>query len=256
MDLKRIRLVVSDIDGCLTPGSRNPYSIELLRRLAAINEASKTDTAVPAITYCTGRPQPYVECLIQATGAYMPALCEGGSVFFDPSVHSVAFHPSFGVREQALLTELRSMLQHEMICDQIMFEPGKVTHVTLLLAPPLCPEDRLDQACAIAARFGDEFTVETTRICIHILFRHLHKGTGIEWLVAHTGIGAQEMAGIGDAAPDIPFLTMMGLACAPANAHDDVKKVCGYVSLREDCHAVLEFLDHVIERNRRAVDRG
>jgi hydroxymethylpyrimidine pyrophosphatase-like HAD family hydrolase len=254
MGSKRTRLVVSDIDGCLTHGISKSYSLELLRRLAEINAESRSDPAVPAITYCTGRPQPYVECLMQATGAYMPALCEGGSVFFDPSIHSVAFHSSFGVREQALLTELRSMIQHEMISDQVMFEPGEVTHVTLLLTPPLQPEDRLEQACAIAARFGDEFTVETTRICIHILFRHLHKGTGIEWLASHTGIDPEEMAGIGDAAPDIPFLRMMGMACAPANAHDDVKKVCGFVSRLDGSAAVLEFLDHVIERNKKTAD--
>jgi hydroxymethylpyrimidine pyrophosphatase-like HAD family hydrolase len=252
---KRIRLIVSDIDGCLSRGSTTHYSPALLGRLAKVNARSRTDPLIPAITYCTGRPQPYVECLLQATGGYMPALCEGGAVFFDPVHHTVSTHEGFGPREQAVLQELRQDIRCELIGDSVMFEPGKVTHITLLIAPPKRPEDYLSKAATIADRFGDEFMVETTRICVHILFRHLHKGTGIDWLVDHTGIDTSEMAGIGDAAPDIPFLERVGLAFAPSNADEEVKRVCHVDSDRPDYEASLEFIDHVIEYNS-AVARG
>ena len=50
----------------------------------ATNEASRADPLVPAVTLCTGRPQPYVECLLQVIHSDTPALCEGGTVMFHP----------------------------------------------------------------------------------------------------------------------------------------------------------------------------
>lgn len=247
---RRIRLLVYDIDGCLSRGSTTPFSQELLLRLAEANDRSREDPDVPAITFCTGRPQPYVECLIQATSGYMPALCEGGTVFFDPVTHAVTMHRDFGVREQDLLASLRAEVARELVCEQVMFEPGKVTHLTLLVTPPYKPEEFLPAAEKIAARHGGEFDVECTRICVHFVFRHLHKGTGIEWLAKNAGIELGEMAGMGDARPDISFLRLVNLACAPANADDDVKAICGYVSEKRDAGAALDFLGHVIERNR------
>ncbi len=246
----RIRLIVADVDGCLSKGSQNPIPLVLVRKLIETNEQSKTDPNVPAVTFCTGRPQPYVECLIQVTHGYMPALCEAGSVFFDPVTHEVALHPGFGTDERKTVARLHEILEREMLGPQIVPEPGKVTHVTLLLTPPLRPLDLQAKAESIARRFGDTFDIEYTRSCIHYLFRHLNKGTGVEWLAAHTGIPLCGMAGVGDASPDIPFLAMVGRSCAPANAFDSVKRICTFVSDRDDADATIEFIDRVIAENR------
>ncbi|MCX7718556.1 MAG: HAD hydrolase family protein [Candidatus Sumerlaeaceae bacterium] len=245
-----IRLLVADIDGCLSGGSSTHFSMTLLERLRHANSASRTDSLVPAVTFCTGRPQPYVECLMQATGGYMPALCEGGAVFFDPATHAVLTHPAFGAREQERLDEIHDLVRRELTGPHVMFEPGKVTHITLIVTPPLRPTDIIEKARDIAARFGDEFLVESTRVCVHILFRHIHKGTGIEWLAEHTGIPPSRMAGMGDAAPDIPFLSLMAAACAPANAAEEVRRICAHASDRPDAEAAMEFLDLIIEANR------
>lgn len=248
-----IRLFVADIDGCLSMGSASFFMPDLLAMLQQMNADSRVDPSIPAVTLCTGRPQPYVECLLQATGGYMPALCEGGAVFFDPKSYTVETHSAFGAREQDLLDELGHVIRTEMADPRIMFEPGKVTHITLILASPLRPADVLQQAEAIAARFGGEFEVETTRVCIHFLFRHLHKGTGVEWLAAHTGIAPRQMAGMGDARPDIPFLRMMGVSCAPANAQDEVKAACGHVSPLHAADAAMEFCRMLVRRNRELI---
>lgn len=246
----RIRLIVADIDGCLSRGSGSPFDIHLLSRLAEANVASRSDWNIPAITFCTGRPQPYVECLLQATRGYTPALCEGGTVFFDPVSHSIATHPNFTEREEKLLSELRAQVDRELLRPNVKHEPGKITHITLIIQPPDTPKSLLPIAQQIAARFDGEFNVEMTRMCIHFLFRHIHKGVGIDWLAEHTGIPHSEMAGIGDARPDLPFLMKVGLPFAPGNAHQDVKAVCKVISQRPDSEAALELLDHVIEHNR------
>jgi hypothetical protein len=249
-DARPIRLIVADVDGCLSKGSKNPIPLALVQKLIETNERSKSDPAVPAITFCTGRPQPYVECLIQVTHGHMPALCESGTVFFDPMTHEVVLHPGFGAEERALLGRLHARLAKDILGPDVMPEPGKVTHVTLLLAPPLKPADLLARAQAVAREFGGVFEIEMSRICIHFLFRHLNKGTGIEWLASHTGVALDEMAGIGDALPDIPFLSRVALGCSPANAMPEVKRVCAFVSGRDDAEATIEFIDHVVARNR------
>lgn len=247
---ERVRLLVADIDGCLSRGSKNPFSPRLIERLIDANNRSRTDINVPAVTFCTGRPQPYVECLIQVSHGYMPALCESGSVLFDPSLHTVQIHPGFGEREQELLRELAGRIEREFAGLDVMAEPGKVTHLTLLIAEPLKARDLLPKALEIAASFDGAFEVEMTRICLHFLFRHLHKGTGLQWLADYTGISPAHMAGIGDARTDLPFLRMVPHSCAPAEAHEDVKSICTFLSSGCDADAAVEFLDFLIDHNR------
>jgi len=251
-----IRILIFDIDGCLSRGSTHPFDLTVLQALRDANMQARTDPAVPEVTFCTGRPQPYVECLIQATAGTTPALCEGGTVLFDPVSHAVLTHASFGPREARLLELLRERVERELVDEHVMFEPGKVTHLTLLVTPPRSPQELLPAAMEIAAAFPNEFDVETTRICIHFLFKHLHKGTGIEWLSEHTGVAPDEMAGMGDARPDITFLEKMGISGAPANAHEDVKAIANFVSEYEEAQGAIDFLNYVIAHNRQILNVG
>ncbi len=245
-----IRLIVADIDGCLSGGTASHFDHRLLERIAEMNQMSRHDATVPAITYCTGRPQPYVECLMQTTHVYQPALCEGGTVFFDLPSHSILMHPDFTPVEEKVLAELHAEVQRRLVGPLIKPEPGKITHITLIFQRPHVPEDLLDEAIEIAAQFGDTFVVEKSRTCIHILFRHIHKGVGLQWLADHTGIATNEMAGIGDAAPDLPFLKMVGFAFAPENAHATVKDNCHYTSKLTDSESAHEMLDMILQHNQ------
>lgn len=251
--MKPIRLIVADIDGCISRGSSSAYSPHVIERMIEVNNRSRSDETVPPITFCTGRPQPYVECLMQVTHAYMPALCEAGIVLFDPETHAVRIHPGFGREEQQAYEELRRQIEERLVSEQVMFEPGKITHHTMLITPPLRPEDFVEEAREIAGQFNDLIEVETTKVCVHFLFRHLHKGSGVEWLAEYTGIGMDEMAGIGDARPDLPFLKKVAISCAPSEAHNDVKDVCTLVSGKCDADAMIELLDHCIAHNEDAV---
>lgn len=244
------RLIVADIDGCLSRGSRSHFSRKLIDKLVATNHASRIDPLVPAVTLCTGRPQPYVECLLQVIHSDTPALCEGGTVMFHPKKHLVEFHKDFGVRENELLDRLRVRVDEVLLRPGVVHEPGKATHVTLLVTDPWKPTDLMEQAEAVRAEFGGTFTLDYSRIAMHFLFRHLNKGSGITWLAQRTGVALDEMAAIGDATPDLHFMRRTGLSCAPANAFDPVKEIATHVSKLEDAEAVMEFIDMVLQRNR------
>ncbi|GAB3628616.1 3-deoxy-D-manno-octulosonate 8-phosphate phosphatase [Pandoraea terrae] len=74
-------------------------------------------------------------------------------------------------------------------------------------------------------------------------FDHLRTALGVE----------EDVCGhMGDDWPDLPVLTRVGFAAAPANAHDDVKSRCHYVAaaaggrgaVREVCDFVLRAQGH------------
>ena len=63
-------------------------------------------------------------------------------------------------------------------------------------------------------------------------------------LLAQLQIGWNETAAIGDDWPDLPLLTRVAFACAPANAHAEVKAVAHHVTAAAGGHgAAREFCD-------------
>jgi 3-deoxy-D-manno-octulosonate 8-phosphate phosphatase (KDO 8-P phosphatase) len=66
---------------------------------------------------------------------------------------------------------------------------------------------------------------------------------GAEMLAA-LGLGWHELAVLGDDWPDLPLLTRCALACAPAQAHAEVKAACHHVTATPGGHgAGREFCD-------------
>lgn len=58
------------------------------------------------------------------------------------------------------------------------------------------------------------------------------------------GLGWREVAAIGDDWPDLPLLLRAGFACAPANAHAEVRAVVHHVTASSGGHgAAREFCD-------------
>ncbi len=63
-------------------------------------------------------------------------------------------------------------------------------------------------------------------------------------LLAQLQIGWDETAAIGDDWPDLPLLTRVAFACAPANAHAEVQAVAHHVTAARGGHgAAREFCD-------------
>src|SRR5437867_4870928 len=80
-----VRLVLLDIDGCLTAGEASPLNFGVLDQLQQVNRRAAEDPMVPAISLCTGRPEPYVELMTQAIAGYLPAIWENGAGLYLPA---------------------------------------------------------------------------------------------------------------------------------------------------------------------------
>ncbi len=79
---------------------------------------------------------------------------------------------------------------------------------------------------------------------VHAAYGATDKLAAAQELLAKLGLDWPEVAAIGDDWPDLPLLTRAGFACAPANAHAEVKAVAHHVTAAEGGHgAAREFCD-------------
>ncbi|ODV02973.1 MAG: 3-deoxy-D-manno-octulosonate 8-phosphate phosphatase [Rubrivivax sp. SCN 70-15] len=79
---------------------------------------------------------------------------------------------------------------------------------------------------------------------VHAAYGAADKLAAAQALLAALGVGWPEVAAIGDDWPDLPLLRRAGFACAPANAHAEVKAVVHHVTAASGGHgAAREFCD-------------
>lgn len=78
----------------------------------------------------------------------------------------------------------------------------------------------------------------------HAIYGVQDKAVAAEALLATLGLGWHEVAAMGDDWPDLPLLTRAAFACAPANAHAEVRAVAHHVTSATGGHgAAREFCD-------------
>ncbi|MBI3734336.1 MAG: HAD family phosphatase [Chloroflexi bacterium] len=239
-----VRLVVLDIDGCLTPGEAKPWSLEAMDFIARLNRRARVDPPQFAVTLCTGRQEPYVEAIMQAIDAHMPAIYENGGGLYFPDRYHFAENPSFTPDMRVALDDIRMILRRALVEPGIgQFQPGKEVTLTLY---PANAGITLGQLAELAARALDGrssgFTVTASVSSVEILPDGIDKGAGVEWLSREIGIPLDNMAGIGDAPSDLSFLRKVGASAAPSNAHRAVKSAVQYVSPYDNGHGTMDIL--------------
>ncbi len=240
-----VRLVVVDVDGCLTPGEAGDWNWEALQALCDLNRRARQGEAVPAVTLCTGRQEPYVEVLMQASGAYLPGIYENGCGLYFPNDYRFVEHPSITPPVREILAAAKAVLQRTVVTPELgYFQPGKETSVTLYPLPGTSV-GRLRQAVAGALSDHDDvLTIQTSVSCVDVIPAGIDKGVGVRWLSEETGIPLAHIGGIGDSTSDLKFLRLVGQSAAPVNATAEVKAVVGYVSPYEDGDGVVDILRH------------
>ena len=78
----------------------------------------------------------------------------------------------------------------------------------------------------------------------HAVYGAHDKLAAAQTLLSALGLGWPEVAAIGDDWPDLPLLTRAAFACAPANAHIEVKAAVHHVTAAAGGHgAAREFCD-------------
>lgn len=249
-----VRLMVIDIDGCLSPGLFQPFDLGNLQKLADCNKQSKTNPLYPPVTICTGRPEPYAEAILQLLGAYYPAICEHGGILCSVNPPVMEINPKL----PAELPDELLRLKHHLYAAKkngtdFMLEPGKETHCTVFVKPPSTMESLHSILSEIMTKGNLPFLIKPGRECFNIFPHILHKGMGIEWLAEQSGIPAETMAGVGDSDNDVPFLEKVGFPSTVSNGSEKTKQVKNcYISKLRDIEGVLDFYHYCVELNKKS----
>ncbi len=248
-----IRLVVVDIDGCLTPGEAQPWDFEVLRFVADLNRRARSDPAQFAVTLCTGRQEPYVEAMVQAIDGYLPAIYENGCGLYFPQPYRFREHPDLTTEQLATLDHIRRTLRNTLVAQGVaQLQPGKELTATLYPAradislPQLAQEAR-----RVLADAAPGYTVHAAVSSVEILPDGIDKGAGVRWLARELHLELDEMGGIGDAPGDLTFLTRVGHSAAPANATEEVRRAVQYVSPLANGRGVVDILTRWRDSNER-----
>ncbi|MEW5946878.1 MAG: HAD hydrolase family protein, partial [bacterium] len=254
---RKIRLIVVDIDGCITPGESEPADLGALARIREFNRLAESDPDVPHVTLCTGRQQPYVELMCQLIGAVKPAVFESGSGLYLPATYEFLPHPSITPERKKLVRKIHDLL-HERFeaAGTGKIQPGKEFSFSVYPAPG----HTVGETGSIARDVRDanrlDVAVEEGIRCVTIYFSDINKGEGVRFLARREGLVLEEIGGVGDAPGDLPYLEIVGFSAAPANAHESVRARASFVSASENGAGTVEIIEYCIERNRKTDGRG
>lgn len=246
-----IRLFVTDVDGCIATPFETP-NWEAITEIRRLNQQSRTDPSIPALTLCTGRPFPYAEAVAQWLDVKIPFIFE-----------SAAMYDWDGNRVTTMFDDRREMLEPVMRLKQWLTDeflpqyPGTMPEFAKMMdAGVVCPDQELNLQIhqLLKEKVNKEYPeleVHYTEVSVNVLMAGQSKVRGVELLEKSLGIDRSEMAFIGDSTGDISAMQVVSRPFAPINALDDVKKHAEMIEL-ETTEAVLFAYEKIIAENRKA----
>jgi hydroxymethylpyrimidine pyrophosphatase-like HAD family hydrolase len=245
-----IRLFVLDIDGCLSYPFRSPIWPDL-GKIRDLNNLSRSDSSIPPITICSGRPLPYVEAVAQWLDVGYPVLFESGAGIYTVRNNELKWHPV--VTDDALKQnrELAEFVDKEVIprYPGMFREFSKFTDVGMVSAKEVDIQHACEQIISHVDGNYPGFEVHHTEVSVNVILRNCNKGEGLRFLSEITSIPLSEMAYIGDSSGDITALKLVGRAFAPSNATIGVKEVAEVLEM-ETSGAILAAYNILIKENR------
>ncbi|NLN92047.1 MAG: HAD family phosphatase [Candidatus Hydrogenedens sp.] len=242
-----IRLIISDIDGCISPEESRAWDGPLFDRFAARCRAASAGTSTLApLTLCTGRPQPYVEALMKVLDIRFPAICESGAVIYRLENNLSTFGPGIMPAMIQSLQQLRHFISIEILplYPGLIYQFGKEAQISLFSEDPSCFEEVQADIQAYADTLaGLKLTMTPSHYYLNIDLAGVTKGTAIELIAGEYDLSRDDMAGIGDTLGDLSIRESVGFFACPANAVPQLKEVADYVSPWPDLQGMLDILD-------------
>ena len=245
---RRYDILLCDIDGCLISELQKPLDIAALSRVAEHNRLAHERHDRPALTVCSGRPQPFAEGMCRLLGNLStPCVAENGVWLYHPGTNEYLMDPAITEGHLAAVSELAGWSRATFGPLGTRQQPGKTASVTLyhpdtkLLSGTIRGE--VENECA---KRGWPFRISMTWYYINCDLTHVSKGSGVDRLLAMTKTPKARLAGIGDTVGDRCIAERTAFFACPANAQAEVKTLAQYVSHEEEAHGVLDILTKVV----------
>jgi hypothetical protein len=246
-----IKLIVCDIEGCLTPGKGKALNLDALTAVRQYNRESKNQKHVPPITLCTGRSLPYVEAMMQAIEGYIPAISENGAGLYYPAEDDYRLHPLITQQTKKQMAEAKNVIQEEIINNfKARFEWGKDFVISINPPPDILIEIFFKIVQDTMKKHHIDLNITHSASAIDITPKGIDKFSGLQFLLGKLEISPKDVAGIGDTKGDFPVLKNVGFSAAPNNATNEVKQIVNYVSDYDNGDGVVDIIKHCIVLNQ------
>ena len=243
-----IRVFAFDIDGCLAPVGHGSYDLRTIARIQEIARSADHDPSVPKPTFVTGRPQPYVDALLQMLHVSLPASFENGAGLCTRHPYRSWFVPEVEERRGELERAERLLRAH----DDLTLQLGKSASFSVFAVDPVAlPVPALAERLeAWRAEHAIDLTVDPSSDCVNLLLPGIDKERGLSALVEATGVPETEIAGIGDSVGDAGWLRRCAVSVAPSGAGPEARAAVTHASGLRDAEASLAAYLALVRANR------
>ena len=248
-----IQCVFLDIDGCLSSHIGEIFNLQLMQKLQEYNTRSQIEKTVPQITLNSGRPFSYCECVAQCLGTSSYYVFENGAGIGRNSNYKMDFILDEKITPE-LLKQVNQIIKrvHETYKEgPFIHQPNKDYAQTFLFEPNHPFGQELAQFIEDIIISKDlPLYVDLGYNFVNMNLKGLNKGTGLDLALKHSGLKQHQIAGVGDSKGDIDFVEKCAFKAAPANANDELKEICDYVSNYNDIEGIVDILHNLIQLNQ------
>jgi hydroxymethylpyrimidine pyrophosphatase-like HAD family hydrolase len=242
-----VRLILSDIDGCISPEESQAWDWDRFSRFVQlVRDASAGRSLLAPMTLCTGRPQPYAEALMKVLDIRFPSVCESGAILYSLQDNCSHMAPEITRERVRGLQALRNHIVTEIFPDfpGLVYQCGKEAQMSLYCERPECFPEVGRRVAEFAATIPClDVIITPSHYYINIDLSGVTKGAGIRRLRDDLGIAREEAAGIGDTLGDLSIRDAVGFFACPSNAVDALKQLADYVSPFRDIEGMLDILE-------------
>ncbi len=240
------RLIISDIDGCISPEESVPWDFDpFLEFCRQVHPAATGQGELPPMTLCTGRPQPYVEALCKILDIRLPVICESGAVLYTLKDNRACYGPGVTADKITGLRAIRCFVEEQILPRHLgtLLQFGKEAQISVYCPDPqVLPGIGKLVANFASQRGGPELIINASHYYLNISLGGVDKGSAIAHILQEFGIDRAHAAGIGDTIGDLPIRQHVAFFACPSNSVPAIKEVADYVSPYPMMRGMLDIL--------------
>lgn len=246
-----IKLVVADIDECITPFWQNHIDLVSMMKLQKYCLELHNSSNLPKVVLNSGRQVPYAEMVVQILGIFSdyPSVLESGSMLYYPKTRKVIVNPNISKEIINTFFEIKPIVQY-WIDNGVNKEVGKELCVSLNPPEKQTIKYFFQKINKELIYFEEWVSITHSKTAVDITPKGMNKSSAVDILEKETSFKREEMLAIGDSESDLDIMKLVGFVACPSNANENVKRLVleknGYISSFSETKGVVDIFENLI----------